>query len=283
MNEYNINDYNSFSNAKQDTYNVINSLENHKTTIEECKNIISNKEIFMGPIADDCEKNINTIISNTTNFVEKLLSISTFITNAEEIYKAGDNAATDVISGATTPNNMTSGNINGTTYNLINGKADTLDYAKHIDKDKVSEIKNADKYSGNCLGFAMTQAWGLYTNNKNYTAEDGLNYRGASNFAKYNNDNKEEFLKRVYQELVNNKPVVIQVNGNRNGTSRHYVTAVGFKNTVKGASQLKETDLLIIDSYDGKLETMDQSGSRFLTTGAKCGKSYSGYQLRYIK
>lgn len=283
MNEYNITDYSMFQNAITTTNNLVTSYNDSNTIIEECKKIISDSSIFLGPVAEVCIECINKLTTSSNETIEVLNAINKYLTEAEELYKKGDADASSLIGQTTnTPGNMTTGVVEGTTYNLINGKADTLEYARHILKDKVAETKNVDKYSGNCLGFAVTHAWGMYTNNKSYTAEDGLHYRGGSHFEKYSNDNKEEFLAKVYQELVNNKPVVIQVNGNRNGTSRHFVTAVGFKNTVKSASDLKESDLLIIDSYDGKLETMDKSGSRFLTTGAKCGKKYSGYHMRYI-
>lgn len=49
---------------------------------------------------------------------------------------------------------------------------------------------------------------------------------------------------------------------------------------------MSETDLLIIDSYDGKLERMDKEGSRFMIsgydTGRKGAKAY-GYQVYILK
>ena len=58
---------------------------------------------------------------------------------------------------------------------------------------------------------------------------------------------------------------------------------LGFKNTVSSANELTEDDLLIIDSYDGRLESMDTEKSRFMVTGAACHKKYSGYQMYYLK
>ena len=94
-------------------------------------------------------------------------------------------------------------------------------------------------------------------------------------------DNKSEALKKIYSEIRNGNPVVLQVNGNTQGTVRHFVTVVGYNNNVKSASELTEKDLLIVDSWDGQLERMDTSTSRFMTTGAQCHKTkYSGYYLR---
>ena len=96
-------------------------------------------------------------------------------------------------------------------------------------------------------------------------------------------DSKEATLTTIYKEITAGKPVVLQVNGNKSGTSRHFVTVVGFKEGVNSASELKEEDLLIYDSWDGKVERMDTSSSRFMTTGKQTGKTYSGYYLRILK
>ena len=102
-------------------------------------------------------------------------------------------------------------------------------------------------------------------------------------FNGYENDDKGAVLTNIYNELVQGKPVIIQVNGNKAGTSRHYVTVVGFKKDVRSARDLEESDLLIIDSWDGKLEPMGEQGSRFMVTGAACHKKYSGYQMYYVE
>ena len=75
----------------------------------------------------------------------------------------------------------------------------------------------------------------------------------------------------------------MQVNGNTQGTSRHFVTVVGVKSDVKSAQDVKESDLLILDSWDCNLERMDTDSSRFMTTGSQTHKSYSGYYLRLLK
>ena len=97
------------------------------------------------------------------------------------------------------------------------------------------------------------------------------------------NDNKDEVLKNVYNEISNGRPCLIQVNGNTAGTSRHYVVVVGVKKSVKNANDVTEDDLLIIDSWDGRLEGLGSNGARFMVTGAACKKKYSGYQMYYIK
>ena len=108
------------------------------------------------------------------------------------------------------------------------------------------------------------------------------NYAHAAEFEDFMDDNKQVVLAKVYDEIMNGRPLVIQVNGNIAGTSRHFVTVVGFKKGVT-KSTITEDDLLIMDSWDGKIERMDTENSRFMTSGADCHKDYSGYRLRVFK
>jgi hypothetical protein len=37
-----------------------------------------------------------------------------------------------------------------------------------------------------------------------------------------------------------------------------------------------------MDSWDGKIEQMGESGSRFMITGAACHKKYTGWRMEYL-
>lgn len=190
--------------------------------------------------------------------------------------------------GSYNPSGSTGGmvdyNVSGTSFKVVNTSMSVNDYVKFIASRQIAQNKDTSRYSDKCLGFAYTHAWGLYTANTSYTAEDGLNYTGAGHFTTYINDSKQDVLSKVYNELINGHPVILQVNGNKAGTSRHFVTVVGFNSRVTSASNITEQDLLIIDSWDGRLERMDTSGSRFMTSGRDCGKrDYSGYRIQYLK
>ena len=123
----------------------------------------------------------------------------------------------------------------------------------------------------------------MYNGTTTDTAESAYNWKHAGEFTDYYNDSKQETLEKIYDEIKDGKPVIMQVNGNTSGTSRHFVTVVGIKNDVKSAQDVKESDLLVLDSWEGKLETMDSSTSRFMTTGKETNKSYSGYYLRVLE
>ncbi len=155
-------------------------------------------------------------------------------------------------------------------------------YASYVSSARVSQDSDTSKYGDYCLAFAYVHAYDLFKGTKSSAADAG-NYAHAGAFYDFIDDDKSKVLAKVYDEIMNGRPVVIQVNGNKAGTSRHFVTVVGFREGVTSAETLTEKDLLIIDSWDGKVERMDTATSRFMTSGKDCHKDYSGYRLRVLK
>lgn len=176
-------------------------------------------------------------------------------------------------------------NILGGSFTVVNTPISVTDYVNAIGSKGVFQASNTSKYGDKCLGFAYVHTCGLFRGSTAASPDDGANYNsGGCSFATYVNDSKEDVLEKVFNEVANGRPVVLHVNGNKQGTSRHFVTVVGFKSSVTNASNLAEQDLLIIDSWDGKIERMDTPTSRFMTSGKDCGKKdYSGYRIQYLK
>lgn len=165
-------------------------------------------------------------------------------------------------------------------YIIINSKISVVDFAKAT-ANKVSQ--NAGKYSDLCLSFAYYHAYKLFqgASLSSLSARNASKYQYASSFKQIEDDNMSVIVGHIYDYINVNKPVVLQVNGNKAGTSRHYVTVVGYRSGIS-RDDLTGKDLLIIDSYDGKLETMDTSSSRFMMTGHARGSDY-GYQIYVMK
>jgi hypothetical protein len=171
----------------------------------------------------------------------------------------------------------------GANWKVVDTKYDVSEYAKVVAKNKICQTNDTSKYSDYCLAFSYVHASNLKSGNVN-TAKDAGNYMHAGEFKTYITDNKSTLMSKIYEEVNKGNPVILQVNGNSKGTARHFVTVVGYKDTVTSASSLSEKDLLILDSWDGCLERMDTKTSRFLTTGKQCGKKdYSGYRLQVVK
>jgi len=173
----------------------------------------------------------------------------------------------------------------GSNWIVIKGAQDVKAYSNAV-AGKVSQSADPETYGDKCLSFAYAHQKDLYTGGISELEKAG-NYKTPNISTTYVNDSKEETLAKIYDEIMHGRPVILQVNGkNLRGQDRqvrHFVTVVGFKEGVVCGASLDETDLLILDSYDGKLERMDTPNSRYMTTGAQCRKDYTGYRLGIIK
>ena len=167
-------------------------------------------------------------------------------------------------------------------YIVISTDIGVKKYSNTMKKKGVYQAIDEDKYGSQCLAFAYTHAYGIYSGNTTQGMTLDGNYHAGA-FTSYINDNKQDVLSKIYNEVSNGRPVILQVNGNKQGTSRHFVTVVGFKSNVSSASSLKEEDLLIMDSWSAEIKTMDKSTSRFMTTGKQTRRDYNGYRILYLK
>ena len=158
-------------------------------------------------------------------------------------------------------------------WKVVNTKLSVSEYATEAYNKGIRQNSNPGRYGDYCLAFSYVHASNLYNGTVDANAECAYKWNHASEFYDYFNDNKQETLKTIYSQVSQGKPDVMQVNGNTSGTSRHFVSA----------SEVQESDLLILDSWDGKLERMDTNTSRFMTTGKQTNKTYSGYYLRLLK
>lgn len=160
--------------------------------------------------------------------------------------------------------------------------------------------KTNDAWSDSCLGFSEVYANAIKTNNfsiiKNQT---GLNYDndpyfvGINGFKRGTNFNKNKVVKFIYKQLIKNNPVVLQVNGNTEGTSRHYVVVIGYRVDFD-VNRMDESDFLILDVWDGDCEVMSGKGGKsgvgddsyFMITGLDTVGDDStrnyGYEVYYM-
>ncbi len=116
-------------------------------------------------------------------------------------------------------------------------------------------------YGNKCWGFAAIYAKAINTANNAIISNNVDKGNDPSGVAlKQTTGDKATVLKAIATELKNNKACVIQVNGSGNG--RHYVVAIGYKTTAN-LNNLNDTDLLILDVYDGKIKPVS-STTRYL-------------------
>ena len=161
----------------------------------------------------------------------------------------------------------------GNSYNVIKtpniSVLAMLDFIQKYHLYQVAHVgyKNFDN---KCLGVAKAYGRSLMMGKLPKNIDDF--YGGAYTYYDSGKSyaNKNDLLKVVYNELSRGIPCVIMVT--TQAGNRHFATVVGMKQDVGSASDLREEDLLIIDAWDGKLETMDRNSDRHL---------YRDYQGNY--
>ncbi len=188
----------------------------------------------------------------------------------------------DTVTRGTLPGNP--GDVDTSQYILVNARNNTLEFANTIHRLDIAQ-DHPPGYNDKCLSFAIYHSYMLYNGDcvECMTAEVGANYPYGEKFERLEDDSPRVILNEIYKQINSGKPAILHVNGNLEGTSRHYVSVVGYKASVKSGLKLQATDLLIIDSYDAQLETMDKEKSRFMISGYDTGRTTYGYQMFYIK
>ena len=154
-------------------------------------------------------------------------------------------------------------NYSGSTFNVINTKhISVVDFVKYIQQYGLNQTSNQAAYGNECLGVSYAYSNRLYNNVDLPTNMDAF-YSGAytaNNDKATESQDKQTILGNIYDELVAGRPCVVQVT--TKAGHRHFATCVRMKDTVTSRDSIKEEDLLIIDSWDGRLETMDGSNEK---------------------
>ena len=168
--------------------------------------------------------------------------------------------------------------INYGEYYVVNTAYPVIDYYNHIQKYGIYQEATTD-YRNKCLGVSYLYARDLTVGSAKKDMDSA--YAGAETWYTMTNSPEEQTaLDIVYREITAGRPVAMNVKG---PTYRHWVTVVGFKTDVTSAADLKAEDLLILDSWDGKVERMDCEDSRVFIDGKNCGHPNYDWRIDVLK
>lgn len=144
-------------------------------------------------------------------------------------------------------------------------------------KGKISQSADPTNCGSACLSFSLYHAYYLqYGDMNKMNLYDACNYKYPIRFDIIYNTNKESILKIIYDELLQGRVIVMQVDNNNQG--RHFVLVVGYRRGVYSSSDLKEEDLIYIDSWGGTFNSIER-GSRKMFDDVSRG----GYRVDKIK
>jgi len=140
-------------------------------------------------------------------------------------------------------------------YNVVNTQGMSVrDFENFIINNGLTQEVHQE-YGNSCLSIA--EAYGFWMMGQG-TISGNMDSLMATptSVKRRTSSNQQEILGYVYDELIQGKPCVLKVSV-KDGVGRHFVTVVGMKETVTSRDTLTANDLLILDVYDGQLETMD--------------------------
>ena len=176
----------------------------------------------------------------------------------------------------------------GKQYRITTSEEELYDYYNNVILAQSLYQSASSDYNDQCLGFAFNYVYGLYTNDRSINSSTIRNDTSYGQyFKRFTTNDEREFLDKLYSELDAKKPVVLQVTGSRKRKSRHYVAAFGLDNNVTSAQDLKTTDIVIMDVYDGEIKnTVDRNATsgRCVARGTDINSSrYNyGYEMYYL-
>ena len=132
--------------------------------------------------------------------------------------------------------------------------------------------QNAGALNGQCMIasqiYARDLLTGTYSSKSNFVNMKGspatrINERVRS-------QDKDDVLKYVFDEVREGHPVVLQVTQKRSNEGlRHLVTVVGFKEEVTSYSDLTPENILVLDTVDGKIQTLSERNRSLYNQGGK--------------
>ena len=153
---------------------------------------------------------------------------------------------------------MTTGTYGGEEFKIVNTPADPILFGALTEEKKVC---TRPKYGGKCLSFCYYYVRCMLGNKTNLSPSKGSRGGGPKtvHFRTEKFGSKKALMGRLYDLLNTGVPQILMVEAVTHPGSRHFVVVVGYRADVTGRKDLKPKDLLIIDSQDGRLESMDRA------------------------
>ena len=152
---------------------------------------------------------------------------------------------------------MNTGTYNGVEFKVVNTAVDPFTYAQLV-YDKI--CTHPDTYSGYCLGFCNYYASCMVDNVTDVDVAVATQKYRTSKKLRYSTEkygNPDAMMARLYDLVSAGVPQILMVEAITHPGSRHFVVVVGYRASVARREDLRPEDLLVIDSFDGKLESMD--------------------------
>lgn len=211
MEEYNITDYGIFNDAVNTIKEFNSKVESFETSLNECKTVVENDAVFMGPAADECKNSINKINTNVTTMKESLSTISSAIVEIATKYKNGDTDASSSILSVGDSSTDTTGSIKlkdgnvidtstpVTTGNKYNLSDEDLKYLAYVACREQGSVEGA-KIELSLMANLYEKNKSKYKNVRDYVDNSGWFASGSRKGYKYPGDSYYNAAKEVLND-----------------------------------------------------------------------------------
>ena len=148
----------------------------------------------------------------------------------------------------------------GALFKVVNTAVDPFAYAKLVYDRICTNPQGTGIYSGYCLGFCYYYQYCMVDNITDVSLSVALSKYMTSNKLSYGvlyYSSSNAMMARLYDLLNAGIPQILMVEAITHPGSRHFVAVVGYRASVNRREDLRPEDLLILDSYEGRIESMD--------------------------
>ena len=111
MSEYTISDYSIIDNAIATTNQMVQTYTDWDGKINECKTVVTDTSVFMGPAADSCNEALTTVATSSKSVSENLGTLGGFLGTVSTKYQQGDKDSLDAIMAITGGNESTGNSV----------------------------------------------------------------------------------------------------------------------------------------------------------------------------
>ena len=210
MNEYKVSDYGIFTNAISTAKNLNAKIDEGKTSVSQCKNVIGNDSVFMGPAADSCRDALNSSSTKLEGLTTNFTTIASFLEQTSSTYQAGDQAAAQNVlniggsAGTANTNNPNRDQI----YNYLSSKG----YNKAAIIGILANIRAESSYKTDALGDGGTSygicqwhnsRWDQLKSYCSQNGKDSTTMEGQLDFLMYELENKYPQLNQTLKSVSN--------------------------------------------------------------------------------
>jgi len=150
-------------------------------------------------------------------------------------------------------------------------------------KHQISQSVDPENCGNSCLSFSLYHAYYLQYGNMNaMNMSDACSYKYPIRYDIVYSKTKEPLLKMIYDEIFAGRVVVLQISA---GDHRHFGLVVGYRRNVYNKDNLKDSDLIYIDSWSGALRSLDPmiDDGRHMFYDRNQGPDQEGYRIDKIK